>query len=189
MVAEIGVDISVFPTAGHLASWAGRCPGNDQSAGKRRSGRIRKGPSGSGPRSKKPRSPGPEAATSTPNTNDSVRGSVTATRRGQTLDADRTTGTCSPPARPTTNSAATTANAATPNAPPNVSSPASQSPVTSSPSNRRWLDPERISHQEERALLAAVLTVSATRNPRSQSRSVGRHVRKHPKRDVVSGQD
>jgi transposase len=44
MVAEIGTDMTVFPTARHLASWAGVCPGNDQSAGKRRSGRTRKGP-------------------------------------------------------------------------------------------------------------------------------------------------
>jgi transposase len=35
--------MSVIPTAGHLASWAGRCPGDDQSAGKRRSGKARKG--------------------------------------------------------------------------------------------------------------------------------------------------
>src|SRR5260221_3268465 len=43
LVAEIGVDLTRFPTAGHLASWAGLCPGNDESAGKRRSGRTRKG--------------------------------------------------------------------------------------------------------------------------------------------------
>jgi len=43
IVAEIGADISVFPSAGHLASWAGLCPGNDESAGKRRSGHARKG--------------------------------------------------------------------------------------------------------------------------------------------------
>jgi transposase len=43
VIAEIGTDMWVFPTAGHLASWAGQCPGNDQSAGKRRSGRTRKG--------------------------------------------------------------------------------------------------------------------------------------------------
>jgi transposase len=43
IIAEIGVDMSRFPTAGHLASWAGLCPGNHESAGKRRSGRARKG--------------------------------------------------------------------------------------------------------------------------------------------------
>jgi transposase len=43
MVSEIGVDISRFPTAQSLISWAGLCPRSDESAGKRRSTRIRKG--------------------------------------------------------------------------------------------------------------------------------------------------
>ena len=42
IVAEIGIDMSRFPTAGHLVSWAGLCPRNDESAGKRRSTRVRK---------------------------------------------------------------------------------------------------------------------------------------------------
>lgn len=43
IVSEIGVDMSRFATAGHLVSWAGLCPRNDESAGKRRSTRLRKG--------------------------------------------------------------------------------------------------------------------------------------------------
>jgi transposase len=43
IVAEIGTDMTRFATPAHLASWAGQCPGNDESAGKRRSGRTRKG--------------------------------------------------------------------------------------------------------------------------------------------------
>ena len=43
IMAEIGTDMSRFPTEGHLISWAGLCPRNDESAGKRRSNRMRKG--------------------------------------------------------------------------------------------------------------------------------------------------
>ena len=43
IVAEIGIDMSRFPSDGNLISWAGICPRNDESAGKRRSNRLRKG--------------------------------------------------------------------------------------------------------------------------------------------------
>jgi transposase len=43
IIAEIGVDMSQFPSDAHLASWAGICPGNNESAGIKKSGKIRKG--------------------------------------------------------------------------------------------------------------------------------------------------
>jgi transposase len=43
IVAEVGADLKAFPSAGHLSSWVGICPGNHESAGKRRSGRTTKG--------------------------------------------------------------------------------------------------------------------------------------------------
>ena len=43
IVSELGIDMSRFPSANHLAAWAGVAPGNNESAGKRRSGKTRKG--------------------------------------------------------------------------------------------------------------------------------------------------
>jgi transposase len=44
LIAECGLDMTLFPTVRHFASWAGACPGHHESAGRRRSGRTRPGP-------------------------------------------------------------------------------------------------------------------------------------------------
>jgi transposase len=78
IVAEIGVDMSRFPSAANLVSWAALCPRNDESAGKRRSTRVRK----SGTWLKPPWSPPPgppstkRTATSKPNSSGSNRGAA-----------------------------------------------------------------------------------------------------------------
>jgi len=43
IVAEVGVDMERFPTHRHISAWTGICPGNNESAGKRKSGKVRKG--------------------------------------------------------------------------------------------------------------------------------------------------
>jgi transposase len=43
IIAEIGLDMSVFPSAGHLAAWTGACPGNNESAGRRKPAGARTG--------------------------------------------------------------------------------------------------------------------------------------------------
>ncbi|HEY1517263.1 MAG TPA: IS110 family transposase [Solirubrobacteraceae bacterium] len=44
LIAECGLDMTLFPTVGHFASWAGACPGHNESGGRRRSARTRPGP-------------------------------------------------------------------------------------------------------------------------------------------------
>jgi transposase len=147
IIAEIGVDMSIFPTAKELASWAGQCPGNHQSAGKRRCGRTRNG-------SKWLDWALEEAALAATRSKDTYLAAHTcgcahaaATTRRSAPSNTRSSspaGTCSAPARSTTTSAATTSNAVTPPRSPSASSPSSNASDTPSPCWRPTLpEPQR----------------------------------------------
>jgi hypothetical protein len=149
IISEIGTDMSVFPTEKHLASWAGQCPGNDQSAGKRRSGKSRKGSKWLDWTLENPRSP--RFAAKTPTSPPNTQGSDPAedTRKRSAPSNTRScapAGTCSPRASCIETSAATTSRSATPNAKPNASSAKSKRSDTSSRSNQ----PHRHKRQQPR---------------------------------------
>ena len=141
LIAETGGDMSAFPTAKHLASWAGMCPGNDESAGKRRSGRTRNG-------SKWLRATLIEAAKAASRTRNTylarpIPAAAPPPRREQGRPPRSRTrcsspsGTCSKPASSTTTPAPTTSTDATPNEPPAASSRNSSASDTPSPSTQR----------------------------------------------------
>ena len=163
LIAEIGVDMTAFPTPKHLASWAGVCPGNDESAGKRRSGKTRKG-------SKWLRATLAEASLAATKTKDSylaaqyqrLRG-----RRGQPKPSPRSAtrsspppGTCSKTASYTTTLAATTSPAKTPTAPPDASSDNSKRSDTASRSNLGRPPPDGISVGGWRTLIGSARSLT-----------------------------
>ena len=130
VIAEIGVDMGRFPTAGHLASWAGMCPGSYESAGKNRSGKARRGNNAfASPCAKRP---GPGCAPRTPTLSpvppvpSPLRQAAAKPKRSSPspTPCSSSAGTSSPTRRPTTSSATTGSTAATTPPPePAASSP------------------------------------------------------------------
>jgi Transposase IS116/IS110/IS902 family len=81
LIAELGPDMSVFPTAKHAASWAGLCPGNHESAGKHRSGWTRLATAGSAPPGSRPPSPPASALRPAPSPRAIAASGTGATRK------------------------------------------------------------------------------------------------------------
>ena len=117
LIAEIGVDMSAFPTPKHLASWAGVCPATTSPPASGGQARHARDPSGSGPCCSRQRSPGPEPRTLISPPNTTAYASGAATSRPSPPSGTRCSpppGTCSKTASCTTTSVATTSPARTP---------------------------------------------------------------------------
>ena len=89
LIAETGADMSRFPTPQQLASWAGMCPGNNESAGKHFSGRTRKGDRVAARGVERPRPPPP--APSTPICRHGIDGSSAGAARNAPKSLSDTT--------------------------------------------------------------------------------------------------
>ncbi len=152
IIGEIGPDMSVFPSARHLASWAGQCPANNRSAGKQKGGKTREGSRWLDAALK-------DAAMAATRSNDTYLQALYRRQRsrighGKALGGRSSTrssapaGTCSQPASTTEKPAANTSPNATPDAPPDASSSNSNDSGTPSrfrrqPDTRSPLSAER----------------------------------------------
>ena len=194
IIAETGGDMSVFGSAERLASWAGMCPGNNESAGKRKSGRTRKGSKWLRSRwwSRRTRPPAPTTPTSARSSGGSL---VAAGNRAppspSATPSSSSPTTCSISTSPTRTSAATTSSAGSPNRPASVaSSPSSSGSARRSPSNPwRPLPPEPSLPVEEFTIQAATPCLARiTGATGARSTLTDLHTRRTPPRSVFSRQ-